>query len=198
MITQRNVAFCLIFSMALVLLDQLQTFWQLCLIELLGLFNKAGAIRAVALDISKAFNWVWHPDLLHQLSSYGISGQTFGLISSFFSNRWLWVVLDGKYSQKYPVNAGVPQGSTLGPTLFLLYINDLPDVVICNILIMDIIFSDVLIFYQIFFSLQVKWSVIISNKHRMHKIPHKLLNNLRLWILGNQERSGKSQSFIEL
>ena len=129
------MAFFLLSSMALVLLDQLQTFWQLCLIEFLGLFNKAGAIRAVALDISKAFNWVWHPYLLHQLRSYGISGQIFGLISSFFSNRWLWVVLDGKYSQKYPVNAGVPQGSPVGPTLFLLYINDLPDVVICNILI---------------------------------------------------------------
>ena len=94
-------------------------------------FNRSGGTRAVALDISKAFDRVWHAGLLHKTKSYGISGQIFGLISSFLSNRQLQVVLEGKSSQEYPVNAGVPQGSILGPAIFLLYINDLPDEVIC-------------------------------------------------------------------
>ena len=96
-------------------------------------FNRSGATRAVALDIFKAFDRVWHTDLLHKLKSFGISGQIFGLISSFLSNRQLRVVLDESFSQEYPVNAGVPQGSILGPTLLLLYINDLPDDIICDI-----------------------------------------------------------------
>ena len=96
-------------------------------------FNRSGATRAVTLDISKAFDRFWHAGLLHKRKSYGISGQIFDLISSFLSNRQLEVVLDGKSSQEYPVNVGVPQGSTLGPTLFLLYINDLPDDVVCDI-----------------------------------------------------------------
>ena len=98
-------------------------------------FNRSGATRGVALDISKDFDKVWHAGLLHKLKSYEISGQIFDLFSSFLSNRQLRVVLDGKSSQEYPVNAGVPQGSILGPTLFLHYINDLPDYVICNIAI---------------------------------------------------------------
>ena len=59
----------------------------------------------------------------------------FGLLLSFLSKRWLQVVLDGKSLQQYPVNAGVLQGSIVGPALFLPYINDLPDDVMCNIAI---------------------------------------------------------------
>ena len=73
--------------------------------------------------------------LIFILRSYGISGLIFGLIFSFLSNRWHWVVLDGKSSQEYLVYAGVPKGSILVPTLSLLYINDVPDNVTCNIAI---------------------------------------------------------------
>ena len=57
----------------------------------------------------------------------------------FFSNRWLRVVLDANSSKEYPVNTEVPQDSILCPTLFLLYINDPPDNVICNIAILPMI-----------------------------------------------------------
>ena len=83
--------------------------------------------RAVARD--KPFDNVWHAGLLHNLESYGISGQIFGLISANLSNIRLWVVLDGKSLQEYPVNAGVPEGSILGPTFFVQYITDLPDLI---------------------------------------------------------------------
>ena len=83
--------------------DQLQIFSQLHLIELLGLLSGLGP-----LDISKAFDRVLHGSPLYKLTFYGISGQILGLISSFLSNRQLRVVLDGKSSQEFPVNAGVP------------------------------------------------------------------------------------------
>ena len=108
-------------------------------------FNKSEATRAVkALDISKVFDRVWHVGLLYKLRSYGISGQIFGLIYSFLSDRRLRVVLDGKSSQEYPVNAGVPQGLILAPKLFLLYISDIPDDVFCNIAI----YADVTTLYS--------------------------------------------------
>ena len=91
--------------------------------------------RSVAFDISKAFDRVWHAGLLPKLKSYGTSGQILDLISSFLYNIWLQVALNGKSSQENPVNAGVPQGYIPGPTLFLPYINDLIDDVICDIAI---------------------------------------------------------------
>ena len=72
--------------MVLGLLNQLQVFSQLYLIELLWVLKDLVLLQ---LDISNAFDRVWHAGLLHKLRSYGISGQLFGLISSFFSNRQL-------------------------------------------------------------------------------------------------------------
>ena len=92
------------------------------------LFDKSSS----CLVISAIFEKDLRIDLKKDLK---ISGQSFGPISSFVSNRRLRVVLDGKSSEEYPVNAEVPQDSILGPTLFLLYINNLPNDVICDIAI---------------------------------------------------------------
>ena len=95
--------------------------------------NNCGEARAIALDISKAFDRVWHAGLLHKLASYGISGNIFGIIKSFLHARKIKVTLDGQQSDTYPITSGVPQGSILGPILFLIFINDLPDNVICDL-----------------------------------------------------------------
>ena len=90
--------------MVLDFLDQLQIF-SVVSDRIARASNRSRATRAVALDISMAFDRVWHAGLLHKLKSYGISGHIFGLISSFLSNRQLRVVLEGKSSQEYPVNS---------------------------------------------------------------------------------------------
>ena len=76
-------------------------------------FDWPGATKAVANDISKAFDRVWHTGLLQKLRSCRTFCQIFGLISPFLSNRQLRVVLEGTPSQKYPFNPGAPQGSFL-------------------------------------------------------------------------------------
>ena len=84
-------------------------------------------VSGVFLDISKAFDKVWHLGILLKLRAYGINGEVMTLLTNYLHERYQRVVLNGKTSLRELVKSGVSLGSVFGPLFFLIYTNDLPD-----------------------------------------------------------------------
>ena len=120
---------------------------QICatLHEIMGATDKKSSVHAAVLDLSKAFDRVPHALLMQKLTHIpGMESYLLDWIHDFLCNRSQTVVLDGAKSESLPVTSGVPQGSVLGPVLFLVYINDLPSHVDCSVGL----FADDTLMYQ--------------------------------------------------
>jgi hypothetical protein len=113
--------------------------------------NNAGVQSdIIILDFSKAFDTVPHPHLLHKLNHYGIQGNIHKWITCFLTERTMKVVVEGDSSQEEEVLSGVPQGTVLGPLLFLCHINDLPETVSSSVRL----FADDCLLYRAINTLQ--------------------------------------------
>ena len=97
--------------------------------------DNGNPIHACYLDMSKAFDRVNHSILLQKLKQHGVTGNLLGWLENYLTDRVIQVRVDGALSKPVAITSGVPQGSVLGPILFLIYANDIPDLVHCKIIL---------------------------------------------------------------
>ena len=126
----------------------------------------------IFLDFKKAFDTINHDILLDKLKFYGITGVTHSLFKSYLNDRYQCCIVNGITSELRPIVCGIPQGSTLGPLLFLVYINDLPNV---SRVLKSILFADDSNFFN-------------SNKdlNELFRITNLELKKIGEWVVCNK------------
>ena len=138
-------------------------------------FDEGFNVRSVFLDLSKAFDKVWHDDIIFKLKQNGISGNLLNLSPNFSRNRKQRVLLNGQTSSWVDVDAGVPQGFILSPLLILIYINDTGDGISSNA--------------KLFADDTSLFSVVHNANTKTKELNNDLLNLVSILILANKLRN---------
>ena len=129
-------------------------------------------ISTISIDLKKAFDTINHEILLNKLYIYGFRGITLSLLKSYLTNRYQYVSYNNTNSKILPIKCGVPQGSVLGPVLFLMYINDLPNITNkCN------------------FTLFADDTTLTFKSHKLNDLEKEINSTLVLicdWLCGNK------------
>lgn len=141
------------------------------------------------LDFSKAFDTVPHSKLLEKMSSYGITGPLHKWLTSFLTERRMKVLVDGEFSKEATVDSGVPQGTVLGPLLFLCHINDLPNSVKSQVRLFA---DDCLLYRQI--KTQADHNILQEDLRSLEKWAEKWgmrFNEKKCYVMSVQNKSSR-------